>query len=618
MIYGYMGKILRINLSNKEIKKEDLKKEDLKKYIGGSGLGAKYLHELTGGDTDPLGEDNALIFMTGPLTGTKSFSSDRFEVITKSPLTGIYGEANCGGKWGSMLKKSGYDGIVITGKSKTPVYIQIVNKDVKILDASDIWGKDIFETDALFKKKISSKSEVACIGPAGEKLVSYAVISTDGKYARVAGRVGVGAVMGSKKLKAILVSGEQELKLYDPEGLQKWWKAHAKEVATSDVAKILREHGTAIVVKPSAKDGNLPVKNWTKLRMVEATGLGEEQTKKIFKRKYFCGSCLVGCGRTVEIENGKYKTDGEVGGLEYESLAMLGPNLLISDIEAINKMNDICNMYGIDTITTGSVLGMTMECYEKGLLSKDELDGIDLKWGHADNAIKMLHKIGKNEGIGKLLGKGTREMAKEIGSYAEEFAMHVKGLEIPAHSPRHKMGNALSYATSNRGACHLSSHMIGVEGDLTYPDMGYPERIDKFSIEGKGEIVSKFENLMCMYDSVPSCKFIMVYGITLGLFTEALQLVTGFDLDKEAFLKTGERIFNLKRLYNAKCGITRKDDALPSRTLTLKLGTKNVKDKLPPIGQMLNEYYKFRGWDEIGIPTARKIKELGLNKYAKD
>lgn len=618
MMDGYMGKVLKINLSNRKIEVESLKEVDLRKFIGGSGLGAKYLIESTGVETDPLGKDNVLIFMTGPLTGTKAFSSDRFEVITKSPLTGIYSESNCGGKWGSMLKKSGYDGIIVSGRSDNPVYIWINNQKVKILDASIVWGLDTFETDSKLKEKTTAKSEVACIGPAGEKLVKYAVISTCRVHARMAARAGVGAVMGSKRLKAIVVSGNQEFKMNDPQGFEKYIKNHSKEVSTSDVGKTLRKYGTAICVEGGEDTGDLPIKNWSQRRLKDIEKIyGQTMTKKILKKKYYCGSCVVGCGRAIEIKEGKYKTNGIIGGPEYETLGMLGSNLLINNLEAVSKFNELCNKYGIDTISTGSVLGMIMECYDRGLIDKSDLDGVDLSWGNEDAVINMIHKIGKREGVGKLLGEGTRKIAEKIGSYASEFAIHVKGLEAPAHDPRAKNSLALAYATSNRGACHLQHYAYDLEGEgaCTVKDMGYPKSLDRFEVKSKPIFVIKFQNLMSMYDSVICCKFMMLCTISLKPLVEVLELVTGFGIGEEEFLKTGERIFNLKRLYNISCGITRKDDTLPSRLLTQKRGIGKDEDQLPPLGSMLDEYYRLRGWDEIGIPTPDKIKELGLLEY---
>ncbi|MBM3703123.1 MAG: aldehyde ferredoxin oxidoreductase family protein, partial [Actinobacteria bacterium] len=587
--------------------------EDAKNFIGGCGLGTKYLHKLTDTKTDPLGENNVLVFLIGPLTGTKFFSSNRYDVVTKSPLTGIYAESNSGGKWGGVLKKSGYDGIIISGKSESPVYIWINNKEVKIEDAVDIWGLDDFELDRILKERTTKDAEVACIGPAGERLVKYATISNEGEHARVAGRAGAGTVMGSKNLKAIVVSGNQDFELFDPEGFEKFFKQYSKGMVEG--TRGINAYGTSGGVAFCEELGDLPVRNWS-WRTFEGTLMitGQYMAETILKKRYYCGQCMIGCGRVIKIEDGKYKTPGLIGGPEYETIGMLGSNLLVGNIQAIARFNELCNRYGIDTITTGSVIGMAMECFEYGLLNKKDLDGIELTWGNEDAIIEIIHKIGKREGIGELLGEGTRAMAKVIGSYADEFAVHVKGLEAPAHDPRGINSVALGYATSARGACHLSAFTHDFEGGACVPDLGYPEPLNRLETKGKPEYVIKFQNLMNMFDSLTCCKFVLFGGITLKQLTEGLNLITGFEFDENTFLKTGERIFNLKRLYNLQYGITRADDILPPKFLAHKRD-KGENGALPNLGEMLDEYYSLRGWDKLGIPADAKIKELGLDKY---
>jgi len=614
---GYVDKIAKIDLNTRLLTIEELNVDELKKFIGGSGLGSKYLFELTDGNTDPLGKENVLIFMTGPFTGTKAFSSDRFQVVTKSPLTGIYGESNCGGTWGSRLKQSGFDGLIITGKSDKPVYIYINNEKIEFLDADDLWGLDTFETDSKIRQKISKRARVACIGPAGEKMVRYAVISTIGEHARVAGRIGAGAVMGSKNLKAIVVDGDQDFELHDPDGFKNFYKNHQKEMVSGEVSEFLRDYGTAGGMEECEVVGNIPVKNWTEIRFKDADKIsGQEMDNKILAGNYACGKCLIGCGRVVEIKDGKYKTNGKIGGPEYETTCLLGSNILVNDIKAIAKMNELCNRYGFDTITCGSVLGMMMECFENKVININDLDGINLKWGDSESSIALIHKIGKREGIGKLLGEGTRKIAEKLGSGSKEFAAHVKGLEIPGHDPRCKVGSALGYATSNRGACHMAAYTSDHEDGGSIPDLGFAEPFDRFKVEGKAEMVARFQEFMGMFDSVPACKFVAFSGITLDQSTEMLNLITGFGFTKEDYLKAGERIFNLKRLYNVKCGISRKDDTLPSRFFTLIKEEGEFGHKAAPLEKLLDEYYEIRGWNNDGIPTIEKIKELGLEEYS--
>jgi len=613
---GYMGFILKVDLSSGTIDKEVLTEDIARKYIGGSGLGAKYLCDLTDGNTDPLGPENALIFMTGPLTGTKAFSSDRFQVVTKSPQTGIFGEANCGGKWGSWLKRSGFDGIVIVGKATKPTYIEISNSEVKLHDASELWRLDTFRTDQNLKEIAKNPFEAVYIGPAGEKLVRYSVVSSAGAHARVAARSGCGAVMGSKNLKAIVVGGNRKFDIHDPAGLRQYIKKHAKEVADHPISIAIRDAGTSCGLADLVDMGNVPIKNWSSVSFPGADKIdGFEMRDTILTNKYYCGSCVVGCGRTIEIPDGKYKTDGKIGGPEYESAALLGSNLLISDLGAVCKLNELCNRYGMDTISAGSAIGMAMECYDGGLISKTELDGLDLKWGDGDAAIAMLHKIGKREGIGFLLGEGTKKMGEHWGSEAMDLAPQVKGLEFAAHDPRAKMGTALSYATSARGACHMSSASSNFESGFEMPDMGYPESPDRFEVEGKPEFIMKLQNFTTMFDTIPCCKFMAHNGVPLKSITKIFDMVTGFSLDENDFLETGSRIFNLKRLYNVKCGITRNDDTLPKRFLNMTIEGAEKIHKEPPLERMLEEFYRLRGWDEQGRPRSDTAKKYEIEEY---
>lgn len=612
---GYQGEILKVDLSTPKVDTISINLSDAENFIGGCGLGAKLLHEMTGPGTDPLGEDNVLIVLTGPLTGTKFFSSNRYDVVTKSPLTGIFAESNSGGKFGGQLKKSGYDGIIITGRSEEPVYLWINNKEVKIASANDIWGRDTFEAEKILRDRTVKDAQVATIGPAGERGVKYATISNEGVHARMAGRAGVGTVMGSKNLKAIVVSGNMDFQLHDPEGFEKFLKKYSKGMVEN--TRAINAYGTSGGVAVCEEVGDLPVRNWSWRRFEGTLNItGQHQADTILKKKYYCGQCMIGCGRVIEIPNGKYKTPGTIGGPEYETVGMLGSNLMVGNLKAIAKFNELCNRYGMDTISTGSVIGMAMECYETGLLSKSDLDGIDLTWGNEEAIIEIIYRIARREGIGSLLAEGTRKMAQEIGSFAADLAVQVKGLEAPAHDPRGISSVAIGYATSNRGACHLAAFTHDFEVGACVPDMGYDAPLDRLEIKGKPEYVMKFQNLMSMFDSLTCCKFVLFGGVTLNQLTEALNLVTGFNFDKKDFLKTGERIFNLKRLYNFKHGISRKDDILPTKFL-IESRDRGENGALPNLGVMLDEYYRLRGWDKLGIPNHFKVKELGLEAYVR-
>ncbi|MCW4020139.1 MAG: aldehyde ferredoxin oxidoreductase family protein [Candidatus Bathyarchaeota archaeon] len=615
MFGGYIGKILRVNLSNGRISEEVVKESVLRKYVGGSGLAAKILFDETSRETDPLSPENVLIFMTGPATGTQVPLSGRYQVVSKSPLTGIFGESDSGGTWGPELKKAGFDGIVIVGRASKPAYLWVCDGEAELKDAEHLWGVDTYDLDGVVKKETDEKSVVASIGPAGEKLVRIASVMNDGKYGRTAGRCGLGAVMGSKRLKAVSVRGTGTVEAVHSEKLS----ASVKGVASSIVenAKSQHDYGTSGSMTGMEYIGDLPVKNWLKGSwQVGAEKLsGQTMAKTILTGRYYCSGCVIGCGREVKFESEKYgKVDG--AGPEYETLGMLGANCLVDDLEAVAKANELCNRYGVDTISAGAVIAFAMECYEKGLVTKEDTEGIALKWGDADAMIEMVEKIGKREGLGWLLGEGVKIASEKIGGLSTEYAVHTKGLEIPAHDPRAYYSQGLAYATSNRGACHLQSLSHIFERSVTIPDLGYPEVQDRFEVEGKGELVAKTQDLMCMFDSMKVCKFILFGGIKPPQLVEWLNWVTGWNMTLEEFMRTGERIFNLKRLYNVREGVSRKDDVLPPRILTHKRGEGGSAESLPPLGEHLAQFYEYRGWDETGIPTQKKLAELSLEKEA--
>lgn len=607
---GYVGKIARIDLSRSSIINERIPDSILKMYIGGSGLGAKILYDETGPDTDSFSPDNRLIFMTGPLTGTKVPLSGRHEIISKSPLTGIYGEADVGGYWGAELKKAGYDGLIIIGKAEKPTYLWICDGNITFRKAEHLWGIDTYESDEVLKKETDSKAVVACIGPAGERLARIAAIMHDGKDGRAAGRCGLGAVMGSKNLKAIVVRGSGEVSIADEEGLMKSIKELSPMIIQN--AKALHDFGTSGATITIEKLGDLPIKNWVKGKWEEGAQKisGQTMAETILTGRFYCSACIIGCGRRVRIDKGPYApVDG--AGPEYETVAGLGAMCLIDNLEAIAKGNELCNRYGLDTISTGAVIALAMEAYERGAISKKDTDGIELTWGNANAMITMVEKIGKREGFGWLLGEGVKRIGEKITGISDAV-LHVKGMELSFHDPRAYNSVGLGYATSNRGACHLQGLTHIFERAVTMPDIGYPEIQDRFGVENKGEFVAKLQNLMSMIDSLKLCKFLFFAGIKISHIIQWLKFVTGWDMSVDEFMKTGERIYNLKRMYNVRCGISKKDDTLPLRILTLKRGEGGAADNLPPLDKMLKQYYQYRGWDDNGIPKAEKLLELGI------
>ena len=609
---GYMGKLLYVDLNDSRWEVKNLNKQDVDLYIGGSGLGAKILYDETDEKTNPLGPENVLIFMTGPYTGTPVLCSSRFSVVSKSPLTGIFGEANSGGSWGEAFKKSGFDGLVIKGKAPKPVYLWIHDGEVELRDARHMWGKDAFETDDLLKSETERKAVVACIGQAGENLVPMAAVMNDGEEGRAAGRCGLGAVMGSKNLKAVVVFGTRKVALNDEKKLRDSIKTLSKGVTEKTVG--MRKLGTSGALAVFEEMGSLPIQNWRyaeRWKEGAQTLSGANLINLYGTGNYACKKCIIGCGKKVEVKEGPYKS-GEQAAPEYETLALMGSNCLIDDVPAIIKANELCNRYGLDTMSTGSAIAFGMEAFEKGLITEKDIGGIALKWGSGEALVDMVKQIGEAKGIGKILGLGPKKAAQQLGGQAQEFAMHVKGLELPAHDPRAYNAGAVNFATANRGACHLAGLSHIFERALTAPEIGILEPMDRFDVTGKGVLAAKSQDYMGVLDALEVCKFILFGGIGISIFTEWYRHVTGEDMDTERFIKTGERIFNLKRLYNVKCGISRKDDFLPPRILTWARTGEGLTPNLPPLGTMLGEYYKYRGWTEDGMPTEEKLQELKI------
>jgi aldehyde:ferredoxin oxidoreductase len=608
---GYMGKILRIDLTKGRVETEKLDENLARKFIGGSGLGTKILSDETGAETDPMGPENRLIFMTGPFAATPVITSGRHHMVTKSPLTGAYTESDTGGTWGPSLKRAGFDGIVVTGKAAKPVYLWVGDGKAEIRDASKFWGMDTYVLDEAIRKETHQEAVVASIGPAGEKGVRYASILNDGKEARAAGRGGSGAVMGSKNLKAVAVYGKMKVEIADPEGLRASLKEISPMVAKNTEG--MRKHGTSGGLASFEALGSLPLQNWKyqgRWEQGAAKIAGPAMTEKILTGNYFCERCVIGCGRKVKVDKGPF-APVEGAGPEYETLAMLGSLCLVDDIEAIAKANEICNRYGMDTISTGATIAFAMEAYEKGILTKKDTGELELLWGRGDVMVKMVEKIAKREGLGQLLGEGVRTAAEKLGKNSVEFTTDVKGQEMPAHDPRCFNAGAVGYATINRGACHLGfTHVF--ERVLTMPEIGIDQPLPRLEVKGKGEVAAKTQNIMGLFDSLKLCKFSMFGGLKMTPILAWYNMVTGNSMTMEEFLKAGERIFNLKRMYNVRCGISRKDDTLPARFLTLKHEGEGLNPNLPPLGELLYDYYKFRGWNEEGIPTPEKLKELGL------
>lgn len=610
MFYGYTGNILDIDLSSGSIKNLSLNKEDAKQFIGGKGLGAKILYDNLDKGVDPLGDENIIIFITGPLTGTSMPTSGRFTVVTKSPLTGLFLDSHVGGYFGPELKFAGYDAIIIRGVSEKPVYLSIFKGDVEIKDAKHLWGKTTSETTKIIRKELGDeKTRVAEIGPAGERLVRYAMINIDTydqkERGGQAGRGGAGAVMGSKNLKAIAIKADRDKKTFeyaDAEGFRRITKSVFKKVNENDfIKKKRRVYGTPVWIKPMSDLGILPTRNFQTGTFEGAEDIsGERMRETIVVKDKSCYSCPISCGKHSKIKEGKYKGT-ELEGPEYELLALLGSNCYIGALDAVSKASFLVDDLGLDGISTGNVLGFAMECYERGLLTRDEVGELD--FGKDEPYIDLIKKIAYRESIGDLFAEGVRIAAEEIGGDAEDFAMHVKGMEFPGYDPRGSFGMALAYATSDRGACHQRAWTVKaeIEGVLG----------KRFSIEGRASFVKEVQDERAVAYSLVVCDFA---PLDVSDFVDMLNTATGFKYTAEEYLLAGERIWNLVRLFNVREGITREDDNLPKRIFEPIKGGATDGIKLPEkmFNDMLDEYYELRGWDSNGIPSDETLRRLGL------
>lgn len=622
MISGYAGKILWIDLSEEKVAIKDLDMEMARKYIGGVGFAAKLLWDETNADTEPLSSENPLIFMTGPLTGIVP-SSSRYIVAAISPLTNIWGEAHAGGSWAAELKNAGFDGIVLKGKSKKPVYLWIRDGTVEIVDARHLWGKDTYEVHGLLRKETDEMACVATIGRAGEKLVRIACVMNDGKAGRAAARCGLGAVMGFKKLKAIAVRGSQRPKVFDEERLEEsvervYPKITKKAEERADARRDFMEG----LMWDWSRVGNYPIKNW----LVGTFEGFKEKATEMWARgtPYYCRTCRTGCIESSFTEEGRH--------VVYEAFTPLGSSCLIDNFEALQKAYTLCNKYGLDTISTGGVISFAMECQERGLITLEDTGGVNLSWGNHEAMIEMVRRIGERAGFGELLGEGVKRAAMQIGRFTHEFAMHVKGLEPAAYDPRVNFRFAVHYATSNLGAAHMEGGLVddrlinGGKKRRFYKILSICLRMmpyyRKYQYEKtKGKLIAETQNFACMQDSLTCCLYLGGVGgrsvghpkqvVRASDFMEWLNYATGWKINLEEFMKTGERIFNLKRMINVRRGISRKDDTLPPRFLFQK-HTENASPLNPFLGEMLDEYYSYRGWNEKGIPTKEKLAKLGL------
>ncbi len=610
-MFGYHKKILRVDLTRRSVEVQDLENTLLEKYVGGAGLGARLLYDETTSATDPLGPENVLAAMTGPFTDSRVPSSSRHHVMARSPLTGLLGESNVGGSWAVHFKKTGHDGIVVTGKADAPVYLWIHDGGVEIRDARPVMGKDSLESAGWLKGQTTNKASAAVIGPAGERMVRIAGIPHVGTIVRQAARCGLGAVMGSKNLKAMVVYGTKKAGQAREEELKEQMKTVLPHIRK--VTETFGKYGTSGGVENYEKIGNFPLQNWRGNRWdgaVKISGVTMHDT--ILKGRTACLQCPIACGRHISIAEGPYGSlDGE--GPEYETIGTMGGECLVDDLAAICKANDLCNRFGLDTMSTGSVIAFAMEAFERGLITTEDTEGVELRWGSGEALVEMTKKIGLRQGIGELMGEGVMRMARALGRGAEEFAVHVKGLEPSAHDPRRFWTQAMSYGTAARGACHNASWSHPYELALFMPELGIDQPHPSYRREGTAEVTAKLQDYQCLGDALIICRFTQVgKAVTATNIADWYSMITGRETDIAELMTVGERIFNLKRLFNTRLGVSRKDDFLPPRFLTLNRKGEGITTKLPPMGQLLADYYEYRNWSEEGLATPEKLRQLGL------
>jgi aldehyde:ferredoxin oxidoreductase len=587
---GWAGKILDIDLTTRAVKSYPLDEEMAKQFLGGRGLGARLLWDLVGPGVEPLSPENVLIFTNGPLTATGYQTSNRFSVSTKSPLTGTVLDANSGGFWGMQFKKTGYDVLIVRGKSTAPVYLEITPEGISFHDATALWGKRVKETTAALGQN-NNKRNVLCIGPAGENLSRIAAIMNDGE--RSMARGGPGAVMGSKNLKAIVVEGKERPEIVDQERFKFLLYESRKLLRASPLtSQALPEFGTVVMMNIVNSVGALPTRNHQQSQFEGAEAIsGETLTEKYLVKNASCWACPIGCTRISKTD----KVEGE--GPEFETTWAFGAQCGIDDLAAIIEANALCNDLGFDTISAGSTIACAMEMAERGYIDSD------LRFGRADLLAPTLEDMGCGRGLGAELAEGSLRFAGKYGH--AELSMSVKGMELPAYDPRGMQGQGLLFATSNRGGCHMRGNMLGLEV------LGLPKLIDRFQVQGKSSYVILHQNVSAAIDSLVVCKFTNM-GVGEEYFARTLSAVTGIPYATGDLTKAGERIYNLERLYNTREGFGRAEDTLPERLLSEPVPEGPSKGWVNKLEPMLKEYYRARGWDENGVPKKAKLADLGL------
>lgn len=644
MASAYMGKILRVDLSEKRITEESVPDRIYRRFLGGYGIGIRFLYQWMKPGTDPLGPDNIIGFLTGFLTGTGAISSGRFTVVAKSPLTGTWGDSNCGGKFGPQLKRAGYDGVFITGKSDRPVYVFLDDGKAEIRDAGDLWGKDSCETEKILKAALGNKVEVACIGQSGEKLSLISCVMTD--RGRAAGRSGLGAVMGSKNLKAVVVWGKQKVQVANRDELNRLNKTIKEAVdrrpgpLTKMMAKVMMPmlpflarrkvtfpsppeivadifgtYGTCGVTASAAALQDSPIKNWKGTQkdypMSLAARVSDEAVIRYEKKKYGCSGCPVKCGGIIEQNSGPYALSEESHKPEYETISAFGSLCLNDNLEAIILANDICNRYGLDTISAGATIAFAIECFEEGIISEQDT-GVALKWGDAEGIVSLLKLLAEREGFGDLLADGVKAAASQIAKGSDEYAMHVGGQELPMHDPRLNPGYGATYVVDPTPARHTAGTAALAEMGAQMEMVSLP-KLDKHDYSRKGEANMPCVNVNSVITCAGLCQF-PTYMMKRYPLVELVNAATGWDTDLDDLLKTGERIQMLRYCFNLREGFKPDDFRLPARVRgnpSMTYGP--LKNITLDEDAMAKSCLRQMGVDEVtGEPHPNKLEELDL------
>ncbi|WP_292366120.1 MULTISPECIES: aldehyde ferredoxin oxidoreductase family protein [unclassified Methanoculleus] len=593
---GYAEKILHVDLAREQTMEEPFPEEWKRGYIGGRGLGVRILGDLVNPGIDPLSAENVLVFATGPVAGSGLPLGSRYDVVTKSPLTGTLTSANSGGKFGTSMKRAGYDAVVIRGRAERPVYLLLDDGHAEVRDASELWGLTTSETTATIQNDLNDPgASVACIGPAGERLVRIAGVINE--TSRAAGRGGVGAVMGSKNLKAVSARGSGRCTVADRDLFLALKKDIAEKIRENAISGGgLPRFGTAVLVNIINENYILPTRNFQTAHFPAAENVsGERMADTILTGKMGCQACVIQCGRDVEVEGKR------TAGPEYETIWAFGPDCGIDDLAAVVEANNLSNDLGLDTISAGSTIACAMELSEKGYIDEE------IRFGDAERMVDLVRRIGYRDGIGDELAEGSFRFARRHGH--PELSMSVKRQELPAYDPRGLQGHGLAYATSVRGGDHVYAYLIAPEV------LGSPEKLDPYSSEGKAVWTKTFQDLTAFIDSSGSCLFTS-FPLGAADYGAMVSAVTGYDLDAGEVLRIGERIWNMQKIFNLKAGCTRENDTLPPRLIHDPLTEGAPKGRVWEREPLLDEYYLARGWDREGRPTPEKLRDLGIGQEA--